>query len=295
MSFLSGFSKQSSARLYPLVFLFLWAVGFVALKIGLQYSDPFTFLALRYVCVLAILIPLVLWLKPSFPSNNRGWAALIGVGLFLQTGYFTFTYLSLRYGLTAGAVALITCQQPILIALLAPSIVGERVTRTRWLGLILGVVGAVIVIISNTNAHASSILGLVFGVLALLSISCSTFVEKRFSLPTHPVSANLVQYSVGLLFTAPLAFFLEPMDVDWSWQFFASLSYLVFGASLLATSLLLAMIRRGDASRVSAVFFLVPPITALVAYVLIGESLTLISLPGMVLAVAGIYIVTQKT
>lgn len=292
---MSGYNKDSWARLYPVVFLFLWAIGFVALKIGLQYSDPFTFLALRYVCVLAILIPLVLWLRPRFPSSIRGWSAVIGVGLFLQTGYFIFTYLSLRYGLTAGAIALITCQQPILIGLLAPWIVGERVTTTRWLGLILGVSGAIIVIISNSNTHASSTLGLVFGVLALLSISCSTFVEKRFSLPIHPISANVVQYSVGLLFTAPLAYFLEPMEVLWSWQFVASLGYLVFGASLLATSLLLAMIRRGDASRVSAVFFLVPPVTTLVAFVFIGESLTLISLPGMALAATGIYIVTQKT
>lgn len=150
-------------------------------------------------------------------------------------------------------------------------------------------------IISHSNTHASGTLGLVFGVLALLSISCSTFVEKRFSLPIHPISANVVQYSVGLLFIAPLAYLLEPMQVLWSWQFAASLGYLVFGASLLATSLLLAVIRRGDASRVSAIFFLVPPVTTLVAFVFIGESPTLISLPGMALAAAGIYIVTQKT
>lgn len=88
---------------------------FCSLKNRASIFRPFTFLALRYVCVLAILIPLVLWLRPRFPSSTRGWAAVIGVGWFLQTGYFLFTYLSLRYGLTGGAIALITCQQPILI------------------------------------------------------------------------------------------------------------------------------------------------------------------------------------
>ena len=129
-------------KFFPATFLLLWASGFVFLKVGLHYADPLTFLALRYLCVVAVLLVPALWIKPAFPKTSRGWGALLAVGLFLQAGYFACTYLSLRYGMTAGSIALITSQQPILIGLLAPTIAGERVTSTRWAGLLLGVVGA---------------------------------------------------------------------------------------------------------------------------------------------------------
>jgi drug/metabolite transporter (DMT)-like permease len=286
---------KSATKLFPAIFLLLWASGFVFLKIGLQYADPLTFLALRYACVIGVLFVPALWIKPPFPRMAEGWGALLGVGLFLQAGYFAFTYLSLRYGLSAGVVALITSQQPILIGLLAPAIAGEHVTSTRWVGLLLGVLGAVVVILANSNMQATPPLGVLFGVLALLSMVCSTLTEKRFGVPTHPVTANLVQYSVGLAVVTPLAYFLEPMRLEWSWSLTGSLAYLVFGNSLLAISLLLAMIRQGEASRVSALFFLVPPTTAIIAFFILGETLALTALVGMVLAVAGIYLVMQKS
>lgn len=295
VSYVRAMQASLWIRLSPFAFLLLWANGFVFLKVGLTYADPFTFLTLRYVCVVGILIPFVLWIRPKFPTTTQGWAPLIGVGLFLQTGYFAFTYLSLRFGLSAGAVALITCQQPILIGLLAPKITGERVTPARWVGLTLGVIGACTVILANSSAQATSFWGVLFGVLALLCITCSVFIEKRSSSATHPVATNFVHYTIGLLITAPLAYYLEPMRVEWSWQFIVSLTYLVFGASLLAISLLLAMIRHGEASRVTALFFLVPPTTALIAFIFIGESLDLVSLPGMVLVVIGIFVVMRKS
>lgn len=286
---------QKYRAFFPAVFLILWASGFVFLKMGLAYADPLTFLALRYVLVVGALLTPILLIRPAFPSTKRGWGALIGVGLFLQAGYFAFTYLSLRYGLTAGAVALITSQQPILMGLLAPTLAGERVSRTRWLGLVLGVSGAAIVILANATTTATSPVGILFGVLALFSMAASTLTEKRFSVPTHPLAANLVQYSIGLAIAAPLAYFLEPMTVTWSWPLIGSLSYLVFGNSLLAISLLLAMVRHGEASRVSALFFLVPPLTAIIAFVVLGEPFALTAIPGMLLAIAGIYLVMRKS
>jgi drug/metabolite transporter (DMT)-like permease len=150
-------------KFFPATFLLLWASGFVFLKVGLHYADPLTFLGLRYLCVVAVLLVSTLSIKPAFPKTSCGWGALLAVGLFLQAGYFACTYLSLRYGMAAGSIALITSQQPILIGLLAPTIAGERVTSTRWAGLLLGVVGA--------NKQAISPLGILFGVLALLSMA----------------------------------------------------------------------------------------------------------------------------
>ncbi|CAN7665314.1 DMT family transporter [Trinickia sp. LjRoot230] len=277
----------------PALFLLLWSSGFVFLKLGLRDADPLTFLALRYAIVVALLAGLSLWFKPEFPRTAAAWLHVGMVGLLLQAGYFAFTYLSLKYGMSAGAAALITSQQPILIGLLAPAIAGERVGVIRWVGLALGVTGAAIVILAKSSIEISSARALVFAVLALLSMTGSTLWEKRFGTATHPLSASLVQYGVALLITAPLAYLLEPMRVHWTLGLAGSLAYLVVGNSLLAIYLLLTMIRFGEASRVSALFFLVPPVTAVIALVALGEALPPVAWVGMVLAAIGVYLVAR--
>lgn len=279
----------------PALFLVLWSSGFVVLKVGLAYADPLTFLALRYACVVLILIPLLLALRPPLPANASAWGHLAMVGLLLQAGYFCFTYLSLTQGMSAGAVALITSLQPILIGLLAPAIAHERVDARRWAGLALGVTGAALVIVAKASIDVLAPLGLLFAVSALLCITGGTLYEKRFGTQIHPVASNVVQYGVGLVVSAPLAFWLEPMHIEWTGPLLGSLAYLVIGNSLVAITLLLAMIRHGEASRVSALFFLVPPCTALIALLILREPIPVLAWPGMILAALGILLVTRKT
>jgi len=278
----------------PFLFLLLWSSGFVFLKLGLAYADPLTFLALRYACVVALVGLAFAWVRPALPAAPRAWAHLAMVGLFLQAGYFAFTYLSLKFGLSAGAVALITSQQPILVGLLAPLLAGERVGPRHWAGLLMGVAGAALVILAKSSLGTASAAGLLFAVLALLSMVAGTLWEKRYGVDTHPLSANLVQYSVGLAVSAPLALLLEPMHIDWTPALFGSLAYLVLCNSLVAITLLLAMIRHGKASRVSALFFLVPPVTAIIAFLVLDEAIPLMAWPGMLLAAAGIYLVMRR-
>lgn len=277
----------------PALFLLLWSSGFVVLKVGLAYADPLTFLALRYACVVVILAPFFLILRPALPQSLRAWCHLAMVGLLLQAGYFCFTYLSLKQGMSAGGLALIASLQPILIGLLAPLVAHERVDARRWAGLALGVAGAALVIAAKASVDLLAPLGLLFAICALLCITGGTLYEKRYGSSHHPVTANLVQYAVGLGITAPLAFWLEPMHIEWTGPLFASLAYLVVGNSLIAISLLLAMIRRGEASRVSALFFLVPPCTAVIALLVLGEKIPTLAWPGMALAALGILIVTR--
>src|SRR5690606_2782609 len=165
----------------------------------------------------------------------------------------------------------------------------------RWIGLIMGVVGAGIVIFAKSSIEVTTTIGLLYGVLALLCMTGGTLWEKRYGTEVHPISANMVQYTVGLAVAAPLAFLLEPMHVQWTPGLLISLAYLVVGNSIIAISLLLAMIRRGQASRVSALFCLVPPTTALLAFPILGEAIPVLAWPGMFLAVAGIYLVMRKS
>ncbi|MBR8241499.1 DMT family transporter [Burkholderia multivorans] len=285
--------KPGWLRAAPALFLLLWSSGFVFLKLGLRDADPLTFLALRYACVVALLAGPFLWLRPALPRTRRAWLNLIVVGLLLQAGYFSFTYLSLKLGMSAGAVALVTSQQPILVGLLAPAIAGERVGALRWVGLALGAAGAVLVILARGAVAIASPWALAFALLALACITGGTLWEKRFGSDVHPVSANLVQYAVGLAVSAPLAFALEPTHVHWSAGLAGSLAYLVICNSLIAISLLLAMVRHGEASRVSALFFLIPPATALIALAVLGETIGALAWPGMALAAAGLYLVMR--
>jgi drug/metabolite transporter (DMT)-like permease len=286
-------TRPSWLKPAPALFLLLWSSGFVFLKLGLRYADPLTFLALRYACVVVLLIGPYLSVRPELPRTLRAWCNLIIVGLLLQAGYFSFTYLSLKLGMSAGATALITSQQPILVGLLAPLIAGERVSALRWIGLGLGACGAVLVIVAKSSIDVSSPIALLFAILALVSMTGGTLWEKRFGTAIHPITANLVQYAVGLLATAPLAFLLEPMHVRWSLELLGSLMYLVIGNSIIAISLLLAMVRHGEASRVSALFFLIPPATALIALAVLGEAIAPLAWPGMLLAALGLYLVMR--
>lgn len=288
----SAHSRWLSAA--PVLFLLLWSSGFVFLKFGLRYADPLTFLALRYACVVGILVVPCLWLRPDFPRAFKAWLHLVMVGVFLQAGYFAFTYLSLKHGLSAGAVALITSQQPILVGLLAPLIAGERVGAVHWVGLALGALGAALVISAKSAIDIASVAALLFAILALLSMTAGTLWEKRFGTDTHPIAANMIQYGVGFVIVAPLAFALEPMRVQWTIGLFGSLAYLVVCNSIIAITLLLAMIRHGAASRVSALFFLVPPATALIALVALGEAIPSMGWLGMLLAAMGLYLVMRK-
>ncbi|MCO1463272.1 DMT family transporter [Burkholderia multivorans] len=285
--------KPGWLRAAPALFLLLWSSGFVFLKLGLRDADPLTFLALRYACVVALLAGPFLWLRPAMPRTRRAWLNLIVVGLLLQAGYFSFTYLSLKLGMSAGAVALVTSQQPILVGLLAPALAGERVGALRWVGLALGAAGAVLVILARGSVAIASPWALAFALLALACITGGTLWEKRFGTDVHPLGANLVQYAVGLAVSAPLAFALEPMHVHWSAGLAGSLAYLVICNSLIAISLLLAMVRHGEASRVSALFFLIPPATSLIALAVLGETIGALAWPGMALAAAGLYLVMR--
>lgn len=162
-------------------------------------------------------------------------------------------------------------------------------------GLILGLAGAVCVILEQSIGDLGSIIGMIATLGALVGMSAAMLYEKRFGVAHHPVSANLVQYPVGLGAILPLASMLETMVVDWTFEFTAALAYLVIGNSLISITLLLAMIRRGETAAVSVHLFLVPPLAALIAWLVIDETLTILAGAGMVIAAVGVAIVVNPT
>jgi drug/metabolite transporter (DMT)-like permease len=270
----------------------LWSSGFTFVALGLPHSEPITFLALRYALVVAVLAVAFVVVRPALP-RGRAWLHLAMVGLLLQATYFGLFYLAIDR-VPPATVALIVCLQPVLVALLAPALVGEHVPLARWAGLALGLVGAAIVILARAEEGGTDALGLLFAVVGLLAITLATLYERRFGTEVHAVSANVVQYVVALVATAIPAVLFERLEVAWTGDLFVSLAYLVFANSLLAITLLLTMVRRGTASQVSALFFLVPPLAALIAWVVLGEELPPLAWAGMVLAAVGVGVATRR-
>jgi drug/metabolite transporter (DMT)-like permease len=277
----------------PAIFLLFWSGGFAAGKVGVAGAGPLTFLAIRYSLVLLILTPLLLLMRPPLPRTPAAWTHLAVVGFLIQGVYFSLGYLALAMNISSGAVALIVSLQPVLVGILAPRTAGERVGGWRWLGLALGLVGAALVILARSRVEAVPGLGVLAAVGALGGMTAGTLYEKRFGTAQHPITASAVQYAAGLGTTLPLAWLLEQHTITWSLPFALALAYLIVCNSLIALTLLLMMIRRGEVSRVSALFFLVPPLAALIGWLLLGEAMPPLAWLGLALAAAGVAIATR--
>ena len=277
----------------PIVFLLLWSSGFAFAALGLAHAEPMTFLSMRYAVVLAVLAPLVLVMRPPLPDGAAAWGHLLVVGFVVQVAYFGLVYFGIEVGVAAGTMALIVSLQPVLVALLAPTFAGERVGALRWAGLGIGLLGAALVIISRSSVEAPSTLGLLCAAGGLVAMTAGVLYENRFGTGGHPVTSNAVQYAVGLAGTLPLAWAFERMSVEWTAGLVVSLGYLAIANSLISITLLLAMLRRGEASKVSAMFFLVPPLAALIAWALLGETMPPPAWAGMALAAVGVAVATR--
>jgi drug/metabolite transporter (DMT)-like permease len=287
-------SKPAWLPAAPFLFVLLWSGGFTAVKLALPYAEALTLQVVRYACVVAILLPLWLLLRPGWPDRPT-LRHLIRMGLVVQFGYFAAMNLGQQFGMGPGAIALIIGLQPVVVALLAPSVTGDPPVGPRgWVGLGLGLAGAAMVIVSGSGLRAGGWLGLAFSVLALALMAAGALMERRGRRPCHLVTANLVMCSVGLLATLPLAMAFETMRVEWTPPFLAGLAYLVLVNSLVSLSLLFLMLRHGEAARASTVFFLVPPVAAAIAWAVLGAAMAPLAIGGTALAAVGVALVALR-
>lgn len=280
----------------PLFFVFLWSSGFIVAKFGLPYAPPLTFIALRFLCVLAILVPVVLVLRAPWPHGKVLQIALAGV--LVHAGYLAGVWCAIKLGMPAGLSALIVGMQPILTAFAAP-LIGETVRPRQWLGLLFGIAGVALVVVAKIKLVGLSFEAIALCVLALLSITIGTLYQKR-RCPQFDLRAGaVIQFAACTAVIVPLAIMFEGMGPDfaavqWTPQFIAALAWSVFGVSIGAIFLLFALIRRSDATQVTSLLYLTPPTTALMAWLMFGEAFNALGMAGMVLAVAGVFFVVNK-
>lgn len=279
--------------------MLLWSTGFIGARFGLPYIEPFTFLLIRFLIATSLLALIVVALRAPWPRTrgDAGHAAV--VGLLLHGGYLGGVFFAIDRGMPAGLSALIVSLQPVLTAIVAPTLLGERVGGRQWVGLGLGLVGVALVVSEKlfVPGATATITGgaLIAAAIALVSTTAGTLYQKRYGGAIPLLSGTSIQYlaAAGLMFV--LAFGFETRQVNWTPQLFFAMGWLIIVLSFGAILLLMVLIRERSAARVTSLFYLVPPATALEAYLLFGEQFGVIALVGLVVASLGVALVVTDS
>lgn len=285
--------RRAALAAVPFVFVCLWSTGFIFAKLGMPYTEPATFLTLRFVIVLVLMLGMALVMRAPWPRDWRVAAHSVVVGVLLHAVYLGGVFAAIAAGVPAGVAGLIVGIQPILTATLVGPILGERVTPMQWLGLALGLAGITLVLWQKLSFGEGTPAGYLFAAGALVSITVATLYQKRYASNAHLITGGVFQYGAALLVMALAAAAFESFRVEPSWDLAIALVWLSVVLSVVSIWLLMVMIRRGAAGRVASLFYMVPPLTALIAWPAFGETLGLLALAGMALAAVGVALVNR--
>ena len=284
-------------RAMPVVFVLIWSTGVVVAKYGLPYAPPLTFLTIRYALSLFCFLGWIALARVSWPRGRQQWLHLSVSGVLIHAGYLGGVWMAIKAGMGSGLASLMVGLQPILTALwvsrMASSNGTEKVTQRQWLGLALGL-GGLVLVVSRKFGSTQEVpaLTLVAITIALLSITVGTLYQKRYVAPADVRGANAVQIAAAFVVTLPLALF-ETEAVSWTPQFVGALAWAVLVLTLGGSSLLYMLIQRGAATAVTSLLYLVPPCTALMAWLLFAEPITAVTVLGTAITALGVSLVVR--
>ncbi len=284
----------------PAVFVLIWSTGFVVAKFGLPFAPPLTFLAIRYFLSIICFLIWIALARAAWPRRGPQWLHLGVTGVLMHAGYLGGVWIAVKGGMGSGLAALIVGLQPVLTALWVswmasgdPSRDGQKVTPRQWLGLALGLGGLLLVVSRKFGmGHEVTVLTLAATIVALFSITAGTLYQKHFVQPTDVRTANVIQLGAALLFTLPLTF-LESEAITWNPHFIGAMAWSVLVLTLGGSSLLYLLIQRGAATAVTSLLYLVPPTTALMAWMLFDELITMSTVIGTVITAIGVSLVVR--
>ncbi len=283
----------------PVVFVLLWSTGFIGAKYGLPYAEPFTFLSIRALCTLVLMLLLVRLLRATWPKRPVLWLHLGISGVLVHGCYLGGVFYAIHLGMPAGLAALLVGLQPLLTAALSQAVLSEQVSRLQWTGIAIGLLGIVLVLSDKLDPGPALFAGfgpmaVVAALLALVGISIGTLYQKRRCAGVDLLTGTTIQYLGMLALLLPGALLFESRVVVWALPLVLSLAWLVVGLSIAAILLLMALIERGAASRVASLFYLVPPVTAVQAWLLFDERLGVLAMIGIAVTVLGVALAIRK-
>jgi drug/metabolite transporter (DMT)-like permease len=279
-------------RAMPIVFVLIWSTGFIVARYGMPHSPPMKFLAVRFALSVACFLAWAMLARAAWPKERRQLAHLAVTGVLMHAGYLGGVWAAVKSGMGAGLTALLVGLQPVLTAIWISTRGGE-VARRQWGGLALGLVGLLLVVWQKLGLGEVHALNLAFAGGALLAITAGTLYQKRFVAPCDVRTANLVQLAAAFVVTLPLAL-LEQETMRWTGEMIGAMAWSVLALTLGGSSLLYLLIQRGAATAVTSLLYLVPPTTALMAWALFGEPITVLTIAGMALTAVGVSLVVRS-
>jgi drug/metabolite transporter (DMT)-like permease len=282
-------------KIAPGIFVLLWSTGFIGSKLGAPYIEPFTFLTVRFLLVLPVLVCLAVAFRVTWPRTGRGWLHGLVAGVLIHGVYLGGVFYAIAHGMPAGITALVLGLQPLMTALLAGPMLGERVSGRHWAGLAVGAAGLVLVMGPKLGAVASglSVENIGICLLAVAGIAFGTVYQKRFAGGVDLVAGTAIQYVGALAVVAPLSL-AESWQITWSGELLFAMAWLVLVLSLGAILLLMVLIREGSAAKVASLFYLVPVATAVESYLFFGETLVPLQILGTGLVVAALLMIRER-
>lgn len=279
--------SQLAIAAAPVLFVLLWSTGFIGARYGLPYIEPLTFLAVRMAFVVLVMAAIAIIGRARVPNVREVQHALVA-GSLVHGLYLGGVFTAISQGVPAGISALIPGLQPILTSTIANRFMGERVTRIQWFGLVLGLLGVALVMHDREIILAGSLLGWIASFLSLIGITVGTLYQKRYCGAIDWRTGNLVQYIGAAVLFALGAFAFETREIHWSGELIFALAWLVLVLSIAAVGLMYWLIRRSAATGFASLFYLVPAVTALFAFLLFGERLDGVSIFGMAICAGGV-------
>ncbi|WP_353141723.1 EamA family transporter [Limnohabitans sp.] len=284
--------NQAWLRAMPWVFVLIWSTGFIVARYGMPNSPPFTFLLWRYVFSILCFVLWVKWARVPWPQGRRQWWHLAVTGVLMHAGYLGGVWAAVKVGMGAGLAALIVGLQPVITAIWL-SARGGHVSRRQWQGLALGFVGLAMVVSRKLDGSIEvTPWSLTMITVALIAITTGTLYQKRFVQPCDVRSANAVQLMAAYVVTLPLAL-METEPALWNAEMTWAMAWAVLVITLGGSSLFYMLIQRGAATAVTSLLYLVPPTTAVMAWILFSEPITLVTLAGIVVTATGVILVVR--
>ncbi|MGB7000155.1 MAG: DMT family transporter [Pseudolabrys sp.] len=284
--------SQLAIAAAPVLFVLLWSTGFIGARYGLPYIEPLTFLAVRMAFVVLIMTAIAIIGRARVPNAREVQHALVA-GSLVHGLYLGGVFTAISQGVPAGISALIPGLQPILTSTIANRFMGERVTGIQWFGLVLGLLGVVLVMHDREIILAGSLLGWIASFHSLIGITVGTLYQKRYCGAIDWRTGNLVQYIGAAVLFALGAFAFETREIHWSGELIFALAWLVLVLSIAAVGLMYWLIRRSAATGFASLFYLVPAVTALFAFLLFGERLDGVSIFGMAICAGGVVLANR--
>ena len=279
----------------PVLFVLLWATGFIGSRLSAPYAEPLSFLSIRFAIVAGLLIVAGVVMKAKWPDRRMVIHCLIA-GALMHGGYLGFVFWSIWKGMPAGVSALIVGLQPLATAIFAGLLLSERITMRHWAGLLIGLIGVAMVVWPKFTIDASGItpVTVIANMLAMLSITFGSLYQKKFMAKVDLRTGNAWQFTGAAIVTGIWALFTESYQITWNQDVIIAMVWLVLVLSIGAISMLYIMIRHGEISRVTTLFYLVPGVTTVIAWLMFDEKMLPIQIAGMLVCAGAVMLATRN-